>query len=906
MSPADLDGGGSERRAVLVPTDARSVPPQLRLINMSTLGFLGISGLNYQVYFSQNLVDWTEWSEEIGGRDTMIEIDIPDGLDPLFLRVGIENVPSQVWSALQIKTEAELSDPLGGGEGEQHPLSFVRSVSHPHFLYAGIDIGGVWRSQDHGISWKKTLDNGAYAKGYPGLEVDPENPLTLYSFTEITAGDGSGMRDALEPYEGIYKSTDGGDNWSQVVAIPNPFTTDYANYRIWRQLFKAVAVGSTTEWYAVIDQSGIWQIIDPNDGSEPLVSQMASTPEIDIYFWVDRYETADAAWLIYGNVNGLFRRQIMDEGLGNEESLNVPIGKSPPNSNYYGGVTHIYVNPTDPDEIWAARRWDRIYRTLNGTSVDPIWVPVEILNSDGLAEPGLTWDSLGDATGSMVMSLTPFADAGHTMEVIDGGLTRRVPTRGFVSTRGQVFHLIWQGSTPYWQMYDSRDKFNNDFAKRPVLTTYRNAILKAHAGYRFDPENPDNIAAYGLSTFWHTQSGGVPSDSIATWRQTGYGHTGFAVQIGIGGIVVRDSNPDEKWFPWNDVGVGRTLDNGQSFLPLATIDAQKDNPRPDQFYWRTSANLHVHPTNTDLAVAYLGFPTGSKFKVGRTLDGGATWTVASDDETHLFSPGSIGGGAYLRVADSEGQLQSRAYLGRLYAGNSANTIWHFLDTFQDRREGDYEHPIAGRKHAVLAVSAGDGKLNPDHPTAYASRTDGYTDLIRGEPNPAKTSGFHWWVVMDDSRHAFKHTAGYPLVAVSPASRDIVFTAMRAASMDDATGTEFGQLLARYDFSDAHNADNPAVLVSERFLPAQPGGNPYNIVNDLAADPYDDRVVYVVSAAYGLPFVFKATFDEEMQSVEIEDLTADLPRIGASTITYDPSDGGTLLISNLAGTWKRAL
>ncbi|HET9713799.1 MAG TPA: SBBP repeat-containing protein, partial [Pyrinomonadaceae bacterium] len=77
----------------------------------------------------------------------------------------------------------------------------------PNIIYAG-GTAGPHRSTDGGATWTKPANTGL--PGFPfstALAVDPANSLTVY------AGFING---------GLFKTTDGGSNWSQITAMPQP------------------------------------------------------------------------------------------------------------------------------------------------------------------------------------------------------------------------------------------------------------------------------------------------------------------------------------------------------------------------------------------------------------------------------------------------------------------------------------------------------------------------------------------------------------------------------------------------------------------------------------------------------------------------------------------------------------
>ena len=84
----------------------------------------------------------------------------------------------------------------GGPKG-----SFVRTLvidpQTPATLFAGASGGGVYKSTDGGEQWR-AVNSGLTNTSAQALVIDPQNPTTLYAGTD----------------SGVYKTTDGGESWS--------------------------------------------------------------------------------------------------------------------------------------------------------------------------------------------------------------------------------------------------------------------------------------------------------------------------------------------------------------------------------------------------------------------------------------------------------------------------------------------------------------------------------------------------------------------------------------------------------------------------------------------------------------------------------------------------------------------
>ena len=75
---------------------------------------------------------------------------------------------------------------------------------------------GVFRSRDGGQSWQKVLDSGPDI-GATDLAFEPENPQVIYATTwQARRSPWSQYAPLEKPGGGLYKSTDGGDHWSQI------------------------------------------------------------------------------------------------------------------------------------------------------------------------------------------------------------------------------------------------------------------------------------------------------------------------------------------------------------------------------------------------------------------------------------------------------------------------------------------------------------------------------------------------------------------------------------------------------------------------------------------------------------------------------------------------------------------
>jgi photosystem II stability/assembly factor-like uncharacterized protein len=145
-------------------------------------------------------------------------------------------------------------------------------------LYIGTAGGGIWKSTNAGASFKSIFDK--YCQSIGAIAIDQKNPKIVF------AGTGeSNMRNSVSIGNGLYRSTDAGDNWTKVgldstehiskividpvnsnniyVAAPGPLWSDSKH----RGLYKSTDGGKSWDKILYINEkAGCADIaIDPNN-----------------------------------------------------------------------------------------------------------------------------------------------------------------------------------------------------------------------------------------------------------------------------------------------------------------------------------------------------------------------------------------------------------------------------------------------------------------------------------------------------------------------------------------------------------------------------------------------------------------------------------------------------------------
>jgi len=116
----------------------------------------------------------------------------------------------------QVKVDAETISGLSsrniGSAAMSGRIAAIDAVKEGQRLtvYVGAASGGVWKSVNGGTTFKPVFDKQP-VQSIGAITIDPKNPKVVW------AGTGeSWTRNSVSIGDGIYKSTDGGDNWTNM------------------------------------------------------------------------------------------------------------------------------------------------------------------------------------------------------------------------------------------------------------------------------------------------------------------------------------------------------------------------------------------------------------------------------------------------------------------------------------------------------------------------------------------------------------------------------------------------------------------------------------------------------------------------------------------------------------------
>jgi len=125
------------------------------------------------------------------------------GAQPEAMAGGYPTVPASFLSAV----EWRFVGPVRGGRAP----AVAGDPTNPLVFYFGTGHGGVWKTTDAGLNWRNVSDGYFDVAPVGALAVSQSNARVIY------AGTGEGIpRQHITGGDGVYKSTDAGDTWTNV------------------------------------------------------------------------------------------------------------------------------------------------------------------------------------------------------------------------------------------------------------------------------------------------------------------------------------------------------------------------------------------------------------------------------------------------------------------------------------------------------------------------------------------------------------------------------------------------------------------------------------------------------------------------------------------------------------------
>jgi photosystem II stability/assembly factor-like uncharacterized protein len=302
-----------------------------------------------------------------------------------------QTIPPELYSGLKWR----LIGPFRGGRVVA--VSGIPGSSTT--FYFGSVGGGVWQTTDAGVVWKPIFD-GQPVASIGALAVAPSNAKIIYSGT----GE-SDIRSNLSSGDGVYKSTDGGQTWTNiglhdtrqisrivvdaqdanilyVGALGHAYTPNHE-----RGVYKSTDGGAS--WTKVLDQG-------PNIG----VSDLAIAAESSKILFATTWRSYRPPWSTYapldGPGGGLFRSQdsgqswlrLTGNGLPEGDWSRTAVAVAPNGKRVYvlisGSRKPGLYRSDDGGDMWTLQNEDRLLTsrawyfgniTVDPSNPDVIYIP---------------------------------------------------------------------------------------------------------------------------------------------------------------------------------------------------------------------------------------------------------------------------------------------------------------------------------------------------------------------------------------------------------------------------------------------------------------------------------------------------------------------------------------------------
>ncbi len=475
-------------------------------------------------------------------------------------------------------------------------------------LYIGAASGGVWKSQDNGTTFKPVFDKQS-VQSIGAIAIDPSNPDTVW----VGSGE-SWMRNSVSVGDGVYKSTDGGQTWTnmglptsehivKILVHPKDSNTVYVCVpgKLWsdspdRGLYKTSDGGKT------------WSLILKGPNLSTGCSMISMDPQDPNVIFAGLWDFRRKGWTFRsGGENadqpsgsGLFRTA---DGGKTWTSLNAATAKGLPKGPW--GRIAVTVAPSDPKRVYALIESTRsaLFRSDDGgktwtegdRSQMMVWRPfyfanliVDPNNADRLYKPDLNL-IVSDDGGKSFASANGGTHSDHHDVWIDPKNSKHV----FTTNDGGLATSYDGGGT--W------NKNNN----LPVSQFYHVAVNDKDP-YEVFGGLQDNSAWVAPSEY----PGGI---SNAKWENIGGGDGFFALP-----------DPSDPNYAYTESQGGEIIRVNRTTLDSRSIKPQAGYKEKLRFNWNTP----LATSATDPTTLYIG----AQF-LFRTRDHGNSWDRISPDLT---------------------------------------------------------------------------------------------------------------------------------------------------------------------------------------------------------------------------------------------------------------------------------
>jgi len=510
-------------------------------------------------------------------------------------------IPTELYSGLKWR----LIGPFRGGR----VVAVAGFPGSSTTFYFGSVGGGIWQTTDAGMVWKPIFDGQAIAS-IGALVVAPSDPKVIY------AGTGeSDIRSNLSSGDGVYKSSDGGQSWtniglrdsrqiSKIVVDPQN-----ANFVYVAAFGHAYAPNSERGVYKSTDGGSTWtKVLD--QGPDIGVSDLAIATEDSKLLFATTWRSHRPPWSTYapldGAGSGLFRSQ--DSG----QSWSRLTGNGLPEGDWGRTAVAVVPNGKRVYALISASKKPGLYRSDDGGNSWTLQSEDRRLTSRAWYFGNITVDPNNpDVIYMPNVALYRSEDGGKTISIVRG------------APGGDDYHQIW---------IDPKD------SSRMILGTDQGATISLDYGRTWST--------------WYNQPTGQFYHVITDDR---FPYTVFGTQQDSGSAAVRSRGDagqitPRDWFPASGSESGYMAPDPKdpnvlyasgtygdvTRFDIRTSLSQDITPWPvSTFGSDINARKYRDPWTPVLLMSPFDKKTlylGTQY-VMKTLDGGLHWETISPDLT---------------------------------------------------------------------------------------------------------------------------------------------------------------------------------------------------------------------------------------------------------------------------------
>jgi photosystem II stability/assembly factor-like uncharacterized protein len=540
--------------------------------------------------------------------------------------VSAQQPPPDPFAALHFRAIGPVGNRMSAVVGEP---------GNPAVVYIGSADGGVWKTEDAGLSWTPTFDHEDVA-AIGALAIAPSQHNVVWA--------GTGETWIIRPYyalgDGVYKSTDAGRTWhhmglEETGRIPRIVVDEHDPDRVF-----VCALGQTHRpqhergVFRTVDGGKTWQqvlFVDENTGCSDLAADphdpntlFAGMWQVDIKRW-NLNSGGPGSGVYVSHDGGTTWSKVAGHGLPPADR---PIGK-----------VAVGIARSDPDRVYALLQEDtpRFYRSNDRGRT---WQMVNDLHVIDERAPYYTRFTIAPDDENLIY----FPSVSYSISR-DGGETVFQPSRRGDDPSGQASpggdnHDVWIDPTNPRRFMVANDAgvsitldhgHTFDHIPLPIAQMYHVAV-DDEVPYHVLGNKQDGSSYRGPS---RSLSGGFGGSAITTsqWTSTGGCEDGFAVP-----------DPTDANIVWSGCDNGKLdrmdLRTGQSREVTVWPDVALGwAPKDVKYRWDWVFPIAIDPLDHNRVYA------GSQF-VHMTTDGGQSWKVISpdltrNDKSHQASSGGI-------------------------------------------------------------------------------------------------------------------------------------------------------------------------------------------------------------------------------------------------------------------------